>query len=48
MSAWLLLGVVIGAAAGARHDLLLKRLSSAVLAGFAGLILWNVLQGVAS
>lgn len=47
-SAWLLLGVVIGAAAGARHDQLLKRLSSAVLAGFAGLILWNVLQGVAS
>jgi len=47
-SAWLLLGALIGAAAGARHDLLLKRLSSVVLAGFAGLILWNVLQGVAS
>ena len=47
-SAWLLLGALIGAAAGARHDLLLKRLSSVVLAGFAGLILGNVLQGVAS
>ena len=47
-SAWLLLGALIGAAAGNRHDLLLKRLSSVVLAGFAGLILWNVLHGVAS
>lgn len=47
-SAWLLLGALIGAAAGARHELLLKRLASIVLAGFSGLIIWNVLQGVAS
>jgi len=32
----------VGAAAGARHERLLKRVSAAVLAGFAGLILWNV------
>lgn len=47
-SAWLLLGVLVGAAAGARHERLLKRVSAAVLAGFAGLILWNVWQGFAS
>jgi threonine/homoserine/homoserine lactone efflux protein len=47
-SAWLLLGVVVGAAAGARHERRLKRVSAAVLAGFAGLILWNVWQGFAS
>lgn len=47
-SAWLLLGGVMGAAAGARHEWLLKRVSAAVLAGFAGLILWNVWQGFAS
>lgn len=42
---WLLLGVLIGAAAGAGHQRLLNRLSSGVLAGFAGVILWRVLQG---
>ncbi len=47
-SAWLLLGVLVGAAAGSRHERLLKRVSAAVLAGFAGLILWNVWQGFAS
>jgi threonine/homoserine/homoserine lactone efflux protein len=42
---WLLLGVLIGAAAGAGHERRLNRLSSVVLAAFAGVILWRVLQG---
>jgi threonine/homoserine/homoserine lactone efflux protein len=44
-SGWVVLGALVGAAVGAGNVLMLKRVSAVVLAGFASLLLWRVLQG---
>ncbi len=41
-SGWVLLGALAGVATNARHGRWLTRLSSVVLGGFAGLLLWSV------